>query len=532
MMQRLLSLQSTMGRLAFCAFLSAVLPCHAKAGAGAILHIESATPSDSIKVYSKKFPGLFAEWSDVPEKLQGSPLVRPDGDAHGCSRIQRCRGCAIFVLQGRCSFAEKARRAEAAGAALLIVAMAADGPTVGMAGAVRRSWLNGRSPRIAAVSVSKAVGRQVLLALEREEEPLAASCWKRQKNVYGDIMSEAVVAILAVSLVMLGAWHSVEDLRKPEGQEKFNEAVLAVEESSGVQFVLFGSMMLTVLFFFMKYLIYILLFLFASGAVSTTSMLLEPVVAAWRPGLRQRRACKLPARLANILGVEEEHSWSDAVAESIGGVLAVCFLLFRNNDDFGWILQDAIAIMLLLTIQRTLRLPNLKVGTLLLICTFFFDIFWVFLSPLIFKKSVMIEVATGGGTGQSVPMVLKIPALSGDLPGQFKILGLGDIAIPGLLISLLLRHDLVRRYKRCGGYFLAGVVGYALGLLATFVSLYLMQHGQPALLFLVPGTLVPTCLIALRKGELADLWAASYGPENEAGDAEGYQPLAGEDGKP
>lgn len=32
-----------------------------------------------------------------------------------------------------------------------------------------------------------------------------------------------------------------------------------------------------------------------------------------------------------------------------------------------------------------------QVGCLLLICTFFFDIFWVFLSPLIFKKSVMIE---------------------------------------------------------------------------------------------------------------------------------------------
>ena len=67
----------------------------------------------------------------------------------------------------------------------------------------------------------------------------------------------------------------------------------------------------------------------------------------------------------------------------------------------------------------------LQVGTLLLICTFFFDIFWVFISPVIFKKSVMIEadllisalrcvgcagcavlcsgkVATGGGTGQSV----------------------------------------------------------------------------------------------------------------------------------
>ena len=107
-----------------------------------------------------------------------------------------------------------------------------------------------------------------------------------------------------------------------------------------------------------------------------------------------------------------------------------------------------------------------QVGTLLLICTFFFDIFWVFISPVIFKKSVMIEadlpvsaslccLATakmnpkrwppeevpgrvcpgprGLGslrphdirqTFSCRPMVLKIPALDGELPGQFKAKGL------------------------------------------------------------------------------------------------------------
>lgn len=294
---------------------------------------------------------------------------------------------------------------------------------------------------------------------------------------------------------------------------------MAVEESSGLHFVLFGSLLLTVLYFFMKYLIWVLLAVFACGAVSATAVLLEPAFASCLPALRKKKACVLPQSLADMIGIEREHTWTDVFSESIGAALAVSFLIWRNNDTIGWLFQDIIAIAFLLTLQRTVRLPNLKVGCLLLICTFFFDIFWVFLSPLIFKKSVMIEVATGGGTGQAVPMVLKIPALQGDLPGQFKILGLGDIAIPGLLISLLLRHDLVRKHRRCRGYFLAGVIGYAIGLLATFVSLYLMQHGQPALLFLVPGTLVPTCLIALRKGELRELWSASYGPESE-GDVE------------
>lgn len=417
-----------------------------------------------------------------------------------------------------CTFAQKAQRAQAAGAKLLIVTMRTSAMTMGLS-----AGLGGKEPSIPALGISKAAGRQVSLAMQKEKK-LTASCWKRKGSMFGDLLSEAFTGVLAVALVAAGAWYGVEDLRRPsssaaEDAQRQSE-VVAVEESSGLHFVLFGSLLLTILYFFMKYLIYLLLFLFASGAVSTTCVLLEPAFASCFPALRAKKACTLPDVVVNVLGVEKEQTWTEVLSELVGVALAVCFLIFRNNDDIGWALQDIIAIMFLLTLQRTVRLPNLKVGTLLLICTFFFDIFWVFISPVIFKKSVMIEVATGGGTGQSVPMVLKIPALDGELPGQFKILGLGDIAIPGLLISLLLRHDLVKRHRRCAGYFLAGVIGYGVGLLATFVSLYLMQHGQPALLFLVPGTLIPTCFIALRKGELKDLWAANYGPEPLEGDVE------------
>jgi len=513
-------------RAACWALALALLPSRACAEGLAVVRLDPVSDEVEVPAEKQSFPALFAEWSEQEVRVDDAELIHPEIDPYGCIRLRRCKGCALLVLQGNCSFAQKARRAEAAGAKLLIVATAEDGPAVKMAASQGRRIFGPSQPRITAVAVSKKTGRKMLLALD-QGQPFFASCWKHDQ-LFGDLLSEAVVAGLAVGLVMLGAWHSVEDLRRPEAKARFNEEVFAVEESSGFQFVLFGSLMLTVLFFFMKYLIYVLLLLFASGAISTTTMLLEPILAGCYPAMRARRAFSLPKRLASALGVSEEHSCTDAMAELVGAVLAGSFLVYRNNEAFGWLLQDAIAIMLLLTIQRTLRLPNLKVGTVLLICTFFFDIFWVFLSPLIFKKSVMIEVATGGGTGQSVPMVLKIPGFGGDLPGQFKILGLGDVAIPGLLISLLLRHDLVRHSPKLGGYFTAGVIGYALGLFATFVSLYLMQHGQPALLFLVPGTLLPTCFIALRKGELRALWTANYGPEQPP---EGYDELPGDENK-
>jgi len=80
---------------------------------------------------------------------------------------------------------------------------------------------------------------------------------------------------------------------------------------------------------------------------------------------------------------------------------------------------------------------------------FVYDIFWVFLSGLIFKQSVMVAVATGGG-GESLPMLFLIPhavgAPTSRMPPRrarliemavvapqcgYSLLGLGDVVIPG-----------------------------------------------------------------------------------------------------
>jgi signal peptide peptidase-like protein 2B len=48
---------------------------------------------------------------------------------------------------------------------------------------------------------------------------------------------------------------------------------------------------------------------------------------------------------------------------------------------------------MMINVLQVARLPNIRVATILLCCAFFYDIFWVFISPLIFKQSVMIAVS-------------------------------------------------------------------------------------------------------------------------------------------
>merc|ERR1719356_2278414 len=186
--------------------------------------------------------------------------------------------------------------------------------------------------------------------------------------------------------------------------------------------------------------------------------------------------------------------------------VVACWVIFRNDMTVGWIFQDIIGACFLCWMQRTLRLPNIKVATVLLTVMFFFDIFWVFISPVLFKKSVMVEVATGGGTGEKVPMLLRVPSV-GDMLGNERMLGFGDIALPGLLVSYLRRHDILGKRQCCrGGYFVPSVIGYFLGLCVTIVALTVMKKGQPALLYLVPGTLGTTLLLGCCRGELSELW--------------------------
>ncbi|KAL0403706.1 UNVERIFIED_CONTAM: Signal peptide peptidase-like 2 [Sesamum radiatum] len=102
-------------------------------------------------------------------------------------------------------------------------------------------------------------------------------------------------------------------------------------------------------------------------------------------------------------------------------VFAIVWAATRKAS-FSWIGQDIL------------------VATVLLCCAFLYDIFWVFLSPLIFRDSVMIAVARGDNSGgEAIPMLLRVPKLADPYNG-YSMIGFGDIIFPGLLVSFSFRY--------------------------------------------------------------------------------------------
>ncbi|KAK1284340.1 Signal peptide peptidase-like 4 [Acorus calamus] len=164
-------------------------------------------------------------------------------------------------------------------------------------------------------------------------------------------------------------------------------------------------------------------------------------------------------------------------------------------------------IALIVSVLQIIHVRTLKVGTILLGCTFLYDIFWVFISKVFFHESVMIVVARGDKSGEDgVPMLLKIPRMF-DPWGGYSIIGFGDILLPGLLIAFSLRYDWAANKNLRSGYFLWSMVAYGFGLLTTYVALNLMDgHGQPALLYIVPFTLGTIWALGRKRGELRNLW--------------------------
>jgi minor histocompatibility antigen H13 len=200
-------------------------------------------------------------------------------------------------------------------------------------------------------------------------------------------------------------------------------------------------------------------------------------------------------------------------------------------------------------------------GSLILGSLFFYDIYFVFFTPL------MVTVATK----LDVPIKLLFPRPAGpnDDPAvqALAMLGLGDIVIPGMMVGLALRFDLFLYYHKKGiqkaqaeksesivkpqyqaavgswgerfwaptipsrepelqppyhdarsfpkPYFKASVVGYVLGMISTLLAMQYSNHAQPALLYLVPGVLISLWSTAFFRGEIRDMWEFSDGEEVE-----------------
>ncbi|TKR94038.1 hypothetical protein L596_008384 [Steinernema carpocapsae] len=218
--------------------------------------------------------------------------------------------------------------------------------------------------------------------------------------------------------------------------------------------------------------------------------------------------------------------------------LGICvFWFFNRSNPHAFILLDGINIAVCIYVLKGMYFPNLKWLAIILVCMFVYDIFMVFGTPFLTSSgcSVMVEVAAGNDCSKSdkkgypvapvnmaipekMPVLFQVPRLNDpmiscvDLSVEMEyhpvMLGLGDVIVPGYLIGFCFTADLV--FKSKIGYGIIATIGYGLGLIITFVSLLLSETAQPALIYLVPSSLLPVIAIAFCRGQLRLLWTGDH----------------------
>ena len=242
------------------------------------------------------------------------------------------------------------------------------------------------------------------------------------------------------------------------------------------------------------------------------------------------------------------------------GIFSLCAVSYFAFVTKPWWLTNFLGFSFCYGALQFMSPSTFWTGSLILGSLFFYDIYFVFFTPLMVTVAKKLDVP--------IKLLFPRPPSPGDAPDiqSLAMLGLGDIVIPGMMIGLALRFDLFRYYQRKGyqksvmegthdkifkpeyqratgawgerfwappamplepeyqppyydarafpkTYFKASLVGYVVGMIATLLAMQFSNHAQPALLYLVPGVLISLWGTALFRGELSSMWTFSDAEE-------------------
>ncbi|KAG8440534.1 hypothetical protein GDO86_006325 [Hymenochirus boettgeri] len=420
---------------------------------------------------------------------------------------------AIVVLMENCSILAKAAIAQRSGAKLLLVASKIGLPFL----KDNRSDYQDLTIPIAYIRY-----REVMDMKMNPERSVKVTLYSPVVPTFD--YSILVIFLISVFTVALGGYWSglseMEDLRpspggdEMEGSKKKDDNV-TFTPLTVILFVVICCVMLLLLYFFYKWLVYVIIAVFCLASASSLFNCLSAIIQNIPYGRCRISCCNK--------SIEVRHFFLAAFCIAV----SLTWVVFRNEDRWIWILQDILGITFCLNFIKTLRMPNFKACVILLGLLLLYDVFFVFITPFITKDgvSIMVEVASGPSgnkneesylevpdepysTNEKLPVVIRVPRLEyfavTVCQMSFSLLGFGDIIVPGLLVAYCRRFDV--RSSSSFIYFFSCTIAYAIGMVLTFIVLILMKMGQPALLYLVPCTLITSSFVAWRRKEIKKFW--------------------------
>ncbi|XP_078484481.1 signal peptide peptidase-like 3 isoform X1 [Ciona intestinalis] len=398
----------------------------------------------------------------------------------------------------------------------------------------------GRVPEIQANIVQQSIIQQDGANVVKEI-PIAVSFPRGNYQWFFSFMDSSRIStfVIAILLIVYGSFRSLNMEHEQNAREKSdilngeNSTFQTIDTTQAICLPIGASVSLLIMFFFFNSMQVVFAICTAVLAASAFAFLMLPMCQYLL------RPCGSTNKLS--FGCCGRFTPAELLSLALS-IMFVSVWVFTGH----WILMDALSMGLCVSMIALLRLPSLKVSCLLLSGLLIYDVFWVFFSSYLFNANVMVQVATAQADNPVGILARKFnlaaakdaPQLS--LPGKlvfpssfdpnstndrFSMLGMGDIVMPGLLLCFVLRYDNYKKRKLEGEtyapsspgnliyrvrYFHCTLVGYFIGLVTATVASEINSSAQPALLYLVPFTLLPLVTMAYIKGDLKQMWNSPF----------------------
>ncbi|XP_008778838.1 signal peptide peptidase-like 1 isoform X1 [Phoenix dactylifera] len=355
------------------------------------------------------------------------------------------------------------------------------------------------------------------------------------------LLDPASLALMltAIFVTFASASRALDHGKEMERNLDFSEASITLDRSQALMIPLASSCSLLLMFYLFSSVSHLVTAFTAIASASALFFCLSPYAA-------------YIISQFNLMDPYVSRCCSKSCTRSQGILLLLCIgTVVAWLVSGHWVLNNLLGIAICMTFVSHVRLPNIKICALLLVCLFVYDIFWVFFSERLFGANVMVSVATQKASNpiHTVANSLSLPGLQliakklelpvklvfprnlmgglipGSTAGEYIMLGLGDMAIPGMLLALVLcfDHQKHREMDISSGtssskrhkYIWYALSGYAVGLITALAAGILSQSPQPALLYLVPSTLGPVIFLSWLRNELRELWEGARPISND-----------------
>ncbi|KAE9552908.1 hypothetical protein FO519_003893 [Halicephalobus sp. NKZ332] len=238
--------------------------------------------------------------------------------------------------------------------------------------------------------------------------------------------------------------------------------------------------------------------------------------------------------------LKKKFGFIDVIAFGFAGTFCVTWFILREKFYAFWFLDTINVALCIMAISNAVGIRNLKLITMVLCGMFIYDIVMVFGTKLITTNgcSVMLQVVTGDDCSSKtstsnktypiapieadrpelMPVLFFVPLVNDVMQSCYDMtverefrhimLGLGDVIVPGYLVCFCFFVDRIKASRI--PYGIVAIIGYVLGLITTFLALRLMNMAQPALIYLVPFTLIPTVVKSVIQGHFKELWNGTF----------------------